>query len=98
MLTELLGDEIVEHEIVALCRFFSIHAKKKPQDNREMLRSVIHGEIGRGLWDDFENLVHFLYHVDPAKREYLEEKDIFTVIRGAKVPLDRNLVKQFMAV
>lgn len=98
MLKELLGEEIVEHEIVTLCRYFSIHTIKRPEQNREMVRSVIHCEISRGLWDDYDNLVHLLNHVDPTKHCYLPEKDILIVIRGGKVPLDRNLVKQFMAV
>lgn len=98
MLKELLGDNIVEHEIVTLCRFFSIHKKRKAEDHRELIRSVVHGEIIRGLWDDMVRLKEFMYHVDPQRREYLPEQNIWIVIRACKVPLDPAIVQQLLAV
>jgi hypothetical protein len=98
MLKELLGDNIVEHEIVILCRFFSIHKKRKAEDHRELIRSVVHGEINRGLWDDMDRLKEFIYHVNPEKLKYLPEQKIWIIIRACKIPLDPAIVQQLLAV
>lgn len=98
MLRELLGDEITEHEIVTLCRHFSIPTKKSPREFREMLRSIIQGEIYRELWSDIDRMREFIYHLSPNNVEYLTEKQLMRVIRGCKIPLDIAIIQQLFAV
>jgi Ca2+-binding EF-hand superfamily protein len=98
MLRELLRDEITEQEIVTLCRHFQIATKKTPLEFREMIRSIVQGEIYRELWCDVIRLKEFIYHLSPNNVEYLSEPDLLKVIRGCRVPLDKAIVKQLFAV
>ncbi|CAG9801258.1 unnamed protein product [Chironomus riparius] len=98
MLRELLQDEITEQEIVTLCRHFAIQTKKTPLEFREMVRSIVQGEIWRELWSDVDRLKEFIYHLSPNNTEYLNEKDLLKVIRGCRVPLDKAIVQQLFAV
>ena len=98
LLMELLGDDIVEQEIVTLCRHFSMQLHRDPKDHRETMRSLIHQEIYRNIWDDLVNMKEFIYHLDPEQRHYLPEKTLRTVIRGSRVPIDIALIDQLFAV
>jgi Ca2+-binding EF-hand superfamily protein len=98
MLHELLGDEITEQEIVTLCRHFSITTKKSPREFREMLRSIVQGEIYRELWSDIDRMKEFIYHISPNNVDYLSERDLMRVIRGCKVPLDIAIINQLFTV
>lgn len=98
MLLELFGDNIVEQEIVTLCRFFSLQKHHDPKVHREKMRSLLHLEIYRNIWDDLTCLKQFIYHLDPERREYLPENVLRTVLRGSRVPLDVSLIDQFFTV
>lgn len=98
MLRELLKDEITEHEVVTMCRHFAIPSEKTPLEFREMIRSIVQGEIYRDLWCDVDRLKEFIYHLSPNNTEYLTEADMLKVIRGCRVPLDKAIVMQLFAV
>lgn len=98
MLRNLLSDEITEHEIVTLCRHFGIETRKSKREFREMIRSIVQGEIFRGLWCDIDRLKEFIYHLSPTNVDYLSESQLRRVIKGCKIPLDDAIIKQLFEV
>lgn len=98
MLKDLLGDAIVEHEIVTLCRHFAVETKSSPFSQRETIRSMVQGEIIRELWDDMERTKEFIYHLSPGSVDFLTDQQMLTVIRGCRIPLDIAIVHQVFEV
>lgn len=98
MLRNLLGNEITEHEIVTLCRHFAVETRKSPRDFRDMIRSIVQGEIFRGLWCDMERLKEFIYHLSPTNVEFLSETQMRRVIKGCKIPIDDAIIRQLFEV
>jgi Ca2+-binding EF-hand superfamily protein len=98
MLRDLLKDDITEHEIVTLCRYFSIETKKSPREFREMIRSIVQGFITRELWSDVDRLKEFIYHISPGNVNYLNEENLMRVIRGCRIPLDIQVINQLFSV
>lgn len=98
LLRDLLGETIVEHEIVTLCRYFAVETKESPRANREHVRSIVQGEIIRELWDDIERTKEFIYHLSPENVKFLIDQKMCTIIRGCRIPLDTMIVKQMLEV
>lgn len=98
LLRTLLTDSITEHEIVTLCRHFAIKTRKSPRDYRDMIRSIVQGEIHRGLWSDMDRLKEFIYHLSPTNVDYLSERLLRRVIKGCRIPLDEAIVCQLFEV
>lgn len=98
MLRNLLGNQITEHEIVTLCRHFAIETKKSPREFREMIRSIVQGEIYRGLWCDIDRLKEFIYHLSPTNVDYLSERQLRRVIKACRIPLDDAIIRQLFEV
>lgn len=98
LLIDLLGDAIVEHEVVTLCRHFAVDTKQSPRVHREEVRSIVQGEIYRDLWDDLERTKEFIQHLSPEKVDFLSEQKILTIVRGCRVPIDIAIVRQMFEV
>lgn len=98
LLKDLLGEAIVEQEIVTLCRHFSVETKQSPREHREEVRSIVQGEVLRELWDDMERTLEFIYHLSPENVDFLSEQKVLTVIRACRVPLDIAIVQQMFEV
>jgi Ca2+-binding EF-hand superfamily protein len=98
MLKDLLGDQIVEHEILTLCRHYGIKQKKSPRAHRETMRSIVHGILTRELWDDLERLKEYLYHLSPERSDHLTEQQVLTTIRACRIPLDAAIIRQLFDV
>lgn len=98
LLKDLLGEAIVEHEIVSLCRHFAVETKESPLAHREEVRSIVQGEIVRELWDDIERTKEFIYHLSPGNVCHLNDKNMLCVIRGCRIPLDKAIVRQMFEV
>lgn len=98
MLRTLLTDSITEQEIVTLCRFFAIQTRKSPRDHREMIRSIVQGEIFRGLWSDMDRLKEFIYHLSPSNVDFLSERQLRRVIKACRIPLDDAIIRQLFDV
>lgn len=98
LLKDLLGEAIVEHEVVTLCRHFAVETKESPRVNREAVRSIVQGEIIRELWDDIERTKEFIYHLSPENVAFLSDERMMKVIRACRVPLDIMIVRQMFAV
>lgn len=98
LLKDLLGEAIVEQEIVTLCRHFAVETKESPRAQRENVRSIVQGEIIRELWDDLDRTKEFIYHLSPDNVDYLSDKQMSTVIRGCRIPLDIAIIRQMFEV
>lgn len=98
LLNELLCEAIVEHEIVTLCRHFGIDTKESPRSRRDTVRSIVQTEIFKGLWDDVERTVEFIYHLSPENTTFLSERKMMTTIRACRIPLDTMIVQELLEV
>lgn len=100
-LTELLGGEIVEHEIVTFIRYFSVDKTKPNQKicNREVIRSVVQFELYRAIWDDVQRVKEYIYHLDPSiVNGYVSEKRLETIIGACKLPIKKVLMENMFTV
>lgn len=98
LLTDLLVNAIVEHEIVTLTRFYAIKNKSVPMDFRENIRQMVQGEITRGLWEDIQRSRELIGHLSPDNTSFLPEQIVWKVIRGCRVPIDKAQAAQMMKV
>ncbi|XP_046141225.1 EF-hand domain-containing family member C2-like [Osmia bicornis bicornis] len=86
---------LTEHEVITIARHF-ISPERKEFYNREYIRRLIHTEILRNLWDDFDRLQEDLHHWDRKKTGYLSRDTIFAVLRGARIPADIELINSML--
>lgn len=98
MLLELLGDQIVEQEIVTLCRQFSAESKKSVNCDKELVRGAVHGELTRQLWNDLERTREHMYHLDPLNDRWMNPKNIVVTIKACRIPLDNALIDAMLEV
>lgn len=97
-LIEVLGNGIVEHEIITLCRYFSAEQKTVNVCEREKVRSVIHMEIIRHLWNDLDRLQEYLYHLEPKQCDFITERKLISAIRGSRIPINIELTENLFSV
>ncbi|XP_062554556.1 EF-hand domain-containing family member C2 [Armigeres subalbatus] len=98
MLLELLNDQIVEQEIVTLCRQFSAESKKDVSCDKELVRSAIHGELTRQLWNDLERTKEHMYHLNPIAEKWMSPRDIVVTVKACRIPLDKALIDAMLEV
>ncbi|XP_046604333.1 EF-hand domain-containing family member C2-like [Neodiprion virginianus] len=94
-LCKYLGDKITEHEMITVARHFSSHEKKE-RHTREYIRSLVHGELNRQLWSELDRLEEDLHHVDRARTGYLPRNELYTILRGCRLPLDVELINSML--
>lgn len=94
----LLCDSITEHEIVTLVRHFSAERKLDNQCDRETIRSVVHWELNRKLWDDMARLKEHLYHLDPVTTGFMSPRELASALMACRLPLSVALVQKMFAV
>lgn len=97
-LLELLCDQINDQEMITLCRYFAAEKKNPQICDRERVRSITHLELTRNLWTNIERLRQHLYHLDPSNCGFMAESKLSSAIRGLRIPLDIELVKNMFAV
>lgn len=98
MIIALLGSNIVEHEIVTLCRHFSAETEVKVPYDKEVIRSAVHAELFRSLWDDRARIRQHIYHLAPHNNGFLPQKTMISVIRACKLPFDIALIEKLISV
>ncbi|XP_012275373.1 EF-hand domain-containing family member C2 [Orussus abietinus] len=94
-LCKYLGDKITEHEMITTARHYSSHEKKEFY-SREYIRRLVHTEITRLLWNDLDRLSEDLRYRDRMNTGYLSRHDIYTVLRGCRVPMDIELLNSML--
>lgn len=97
-LVSLLGDKIVDHEIITLGRYFSVEHKKPAICDREKVRAVVQWELTRKLWNDLDRFKEHLYHIDPTNKGFMSEERLLSAIRAVRLPLDIALIKNVYSV
>lgn len=103
LLIDLLGERITDHEIITICRYFSI---TKPSSlssvnkcyGRDKIRSIVHWEINRNLWNDFERLKEYIYHIDTKNTGFIDEKKLRSIILGSHLPFNQDLIDAIFAI
>lgn len=98
MVIDLLDNNIVEHEIITLCRHFSAETEVLVPYDKEVIRSAVHAELNRHLWDARAKILPHIYHVAPNNNGYLPQKMAVSVTRACKLPLDIALIEKMIAV
>ncbi|ETN65018.1 EF-hand domain-containing family member C2 [Anopheles darlingi] len=98
MLIELLGESIVDQEIVTLCRMFSAESSEPDRCDRELVRSAIHAELNRALWWDLERTKEHIYHLEPLNPDWVTPQRLCTIIKACKLPLDNALIDKMLQI
>lgn len=112
LLHELFPSGISEQEVLTVCRHFSVgHQRKLREDerrsgpeNKAMVRSIIHAELQRNLWSDWQELGRYVKYIgaygetDNGPRDFLSPSKILTVIRGTRLPLNPGQVELMLYV
>ncbi|XP_055373718.1 EF-hand domain-containing family member C2-like [Condylostylus longicornis] len=96
-LIELLQHHINDHEIITLCRAFNF---EKPEDkcDRELIRSIVHWEIQRDLWNDLNRVKEHICHLEPENVGYLNETKLRATIAGCRLPFSIDLTNLLIKV
>ena len=111
LLHELLPGGITEHEILTVCRHFSLENQrkldglpKKSPENKALVRNIVQAELQRNLWSDWEALGHYVKYIgaygetDNGTRQFLSPSKILTVVRGTRLPLNPGQVELMLYV
>ncbi|XP_035890805.1 EF-hand domain-containing family member C2 [Anopheles stephensi] len=98
ILLELLGDRIVDQEIVTLCRLFSAESEQPDRCDRELVRSAVHAELNRALWSDLDRTKEHIYHLEPTNAQWLPPQRVRTIVKACKIPLDSALLDKMLQI
>ncbi|KDR17132.1 EF-hand domain-containing family member C2, partial [Zootermopsis nevadensis] len=90
-LKEIMGDSITHHELITLARHYNAQCKKEWY-TKESLRSVVHTEMKRFLFNQMERLHESFLQQDPNRSGYISRDTAYAVCRGAKLPITRELL------
>lgn len=97
-LIEVLGNDITDHEIISLCRYYSAEKNPPSSCNRETVRAAIQTEIRRNLWDDINSLKEHLSHINSSKKDFLSEEKLRCSIKGCRLPFSAELIDDMFMV
>ncbi|EZA50209.1 EF-hand domain-containing family member C2 [Ooceraea biroi] len=90
-----MGDNITEHEMITIARYYSSHEKKESR-SREYVRSLLHTELNRFLWCDLDRLEEDLHHWDRNRTGFLPRESLYTILRGCRIPVDVELLNSVL--
>lgn len=101
LLIGLLQERITDHEIITVARHFASESRAAavaPQCDRETVRSIVHSDLNRGLWDDLDRVREHLYHLQGGQAEYVRPPVLRSAVMACRLPLQPVLVDHMMAV
>ncbi|XP_076379277.1 EF-hand domain-containing family member C2 [Megalopta genalis] len=87
--------KITEHETITIARHYSSDEKKEFY-SREYVRGLMHTELSRNLWMELDRLEEDLHHWDRGRTGYLARDTIYSVLRGARIPADVELINSML--
>ncbi|XP_050307096.1 EF-hand domain-containing family member C2-like [Anthonomus grandis grandis] len=96
-LCKIMGDDFTEHEMITIARAFSASCYKERYD-RQKIRAIALTELKRFLWDDLERLREYFLQTDHSKTGKLTKKECYTVLKGARLPFDNELLEKILEV
>lgn len=93
-----LGDNITNHEIITLCRYFS--AEQAPPDtcNRDTVRAAVHLELKRYLWNSMDEIKEHLHHINPTNKAFVPESKLRSTLKGCRMPFSQELIDDMLKV
>ncbi|RZC36583.1 EF-hand domain-containing family member C2 [Asbolus verrucosus] len=97
-LIDILGDDFTEHEMITISRAFPAPVAFPEKYDRKEIRAIALTELKRGLWDDLVRLKEYFVMRDPEKRGVLTKKECYTVIRGCRLPLEKEIIEKILEV
>ncbi|CAK9822215.1 EF-hand domain-containing family member C2 [Anthophora retusa] len=87
--------KLTDHEIITIARHYSSHEKKEFH-SREYVRQLMHTELLRLLWNDLDRLEEDLHNRDRRRTGFLPRHDLYTILRGGRIPADIELLNSMM--
>lgn len=97
-LINVLGDNITDHEIITLCRYFSAEQAPPNTCNRDTIRAAVHLELKRSLWNAVDELKEYLFHINPSNKPFLSEIKLRSALKGCRLPFSQELIDDIMLV
>ncbi|KAG5872507.1 hypothetical protein JTB14_027095 [Gonioctena quinquepunctata] len=96
-LCALMGPDFTEHEMVTISRAFSAVCYKERYD-RDKMRALALTELKRFLWDDLDRLREYFLQRDSTRSGKLSRQDCSTVLKGCRLPFDKELIGRILQV
>ncbi|GLV41435.1 EF-hand domain containing 1.1 [Carabus blaptoides fortunei] len=96
-LCKIMGENWTEHEMITLARHFSAVCKTE-RHTRSFVRQVVLTELKRFLWDDMIRFKEAFRARDITKSGYLSRKEVYSLVRGCKLPLDVYIIENMLNV
>ncbi|KAK4880112.1 hypothetical protein RN001_008258 [Aquatica leii] len=96
-LCRVMGKDFTEQEMITIARAYSGNCVKERYD-REAIRAITLTELKRFLWDDIERLSEYFIHFDMNKTGTLTRKEVYTLLKACRLPLDVVLVNRILDV
>ena len=97
-LIDSLGNNISNHEIITVCRYFSAEQAPPMLCNRETVRATVHLELKRALWNAMDELKEHMYHINPSNKLHLPEIKIRSALKGCRLPFSLELIDDMLMV
>lgn len=97
-LINLLADDITNHEIITVCRYFSAEKAPPQACNRETVRAAVHLELKRSLWNAMDELKEHLHHINPLNKPFLSEAKLRSTMKGCRLPFIPELIDDLLSV
>lgn len=97
-LSNALGDNITNHEIITLCRHFSAEQAPPNTCNKDTIRAAAHLELKRNLWNAMDELKEHLFHINPLHKPFLSEVKLRSILKGCRLPFSQELIDDIMMV
>ena len=63
-----------------------------------MVRSIVHLELTKNLWNAMERLKEHLYHIDPKETGYMNPQKLRFAIISCRLPLQSDLIEKMFSV
>lgn len=86
-----MGDNITQHELITLSRHYNAQCIKE-RYTKESLRSIVHTEMKRFLFNQVERLHESFLQQDPDRNGYVSRDTAYAICRGAKLPVNKDLL------
>jgi Ca2+-binding EF-hand superfamily protein len=86
-----MGDNITLHELLTLFRHYNAHCIKE-RYTEESLRSIVHTEMKRFLFNHVERLYESFLQQDPGRSGNVSRDMAYAICRGAKLPVNKDLL------
>ncbi|XP_017868784.1 PREDICTED: EF-hand domain-containing family member C2 [Drosophila arizonae] len=98
LLAFLPKETLRNHEIVTVCRYFSSEQMPPPSCDRNHVRAAAQLELKRALWNNVDEIMEHLSHINPTCKPYITEAQVRSTLRGCRLPFSLELVEDILQV